>query len=1077
MIVCPSCAAENPAGARFCNQCGARVETASEQGERTPPARASYTPRHLVERVLKDRSALIGERKRVTVLFADIKGSTRLAEQAGAETWHGILDRFFGLLAQAVHRYEGTINQYTGDGVMALFGAPVAHEDHAQRACFAALDMQAAVREFADELRLQRGLNLSLRVGLNTGEVIVGRIGDDLRMDYTAQGVTVNLAARLEQICEPGQVYLSRTTAALVGDELTLRSLGATRVNGLDQAVEVFALEGRGRQGSRLEHRLARGGAFYFGREAELARLQACLALAAQGQGRVVAVCGPAGMGKSRLLHEFLASAERRGVAVHRAAASPYARHQPMSAPRALFLSRIGCAPGEDPAQVRACIEADLPEKVRERPGAMAFAMEFAGVGAPGELTEALALSLREPMLRGLAHYLPRSAAPQVLLFEDLQHLDLVTLDFTRQLSAAVAGTPTLLLLSWRAEGAPEGLPQPDETLDLAPLEAGAITRLAAAWLGDHASVDGLAEHIGERAGGNPFFVEEAVTALAETGYLQGTQAAYRQTRTIEELPIPDTVHALIAARIDRLPSAHKAWLHAAAVIGADFDPALLREVTEDGDDPATALLELEAAGFLRSEAEGTRLRFLQPLMREVAYDTQLEARRARMHARLAQALERECGANPVQRSARSIAEHWTLAGNWAQAGRWNLHAAMWFAARDARITAEQLQHAIEHLDRASPSEEIHRQRIAARAGLIRMAQLLAIDETTIDRCYVEARQLAEDCGDPLCAAELSVSYGNSRLQRGDTELAVALVEAGIRECPAESRALLANRFRLAILLAFSSTGRAQEGLELANWAGGDAWLNGPITGDNSLSRAFVSSQLAWGGELGRAQADLSDAIRLTESDGRSASWMHGLRVELAWFTGDTCGVLDEAARALEQAEAFGSLYFRALALRTQGQALVLLGRHAEAIAPLLEARPLTARGAGAYQFEAHHLAVLAQACLGAGRIEEAARLTQDAVASAQASGGKLWELRAWIARLALPRGVLDEADVAEGFERSRVLIEMMQAHGIEPQIDELAARHAGAAVEQRQWLARALAGYERIGALGHAARLRGILD
>lgn len=1075
MIACSSCAAGNPAGARFCNQCGARLESLSAPAwsEPNPPARNGYTPRHLVERVLKDRSALIGERKRVTVLFADIKGSTRLAEQAGAEVWHTILDRFFGLLAQAVHRYEGTINQYTGDGVMALFGAPVAHEDHAQRACLAALDMQAAVRVFADELRLQRGLNLSLRVGLNTGEVIVGRIGDDLRMDYTAQGVTVNLAARLEQICEPGQVYLSRATAALVGDELTLRSLGATRVNGLDQAVEVFALEGRGRQGSRLEHRLARGRTFYVGREAELAHLQACFARAAQGQGRVVAVCGPAGMGKSRLLHEFLASAERRGVSVHRTAASPYARHQPMSAPRALFLSRIGCAPGDDPAKVRASIEAELPQKVRERPGAMAFALEFAGVGAPGELTEALAQSLREPMLRGLAQYLPRSAAPQIMLFEDLQHLDPVTLDFTRQLSAAVAGTPTLLLLSWRGEAVPEGLPQADETLDLRPLDAGAISRLAAAWLGDHPSVAGLAERIGERAGGNPFFVEEAVTALAETGHLLGTQGAYRQSRPIEALPIPDTVHALIAARIDRLPSAHKAWLHAAAVIGEDFDPALLRDVADDGDDPAPALSALEAAGFLCSEADGRRRRFLQPLLRDVAYGTQLEVRRARMHARLAQALERDGGANPVQRSARSIAEHWTLAGDWAQAGRWNLHAAIWFASRDARITAEQLQRAIEHLDRAPPSDEIHRQRIAARAGLIRMAQLLAIDEATIDRCYVEARQLAEECGDPLCAAELSVSYGNSRLQRGDTELAVKLVEAGIRECPEAARALLASRFRLAILLAFSSTGRAQEGLQLANWAGGDDWLKGPITADNSLSRAFVSSQLAWGGELVQAQADLSEAICLTESDGRSASWMHGLRVELAWFTGNTSGVLEEVARALEQAEAFGSAYFRALALRTQGQALILLGRHAEAIVPLTEARPLTARGAGAYQFEAHHLAVLAEACLGAGRVEEAMRLTQEAVASAQASGGKLWELRAWIARLALPRGVLDETDVAEGFVRARVLVETMRARGIEPQIDELASRHAVSGVEQAQWRTRALAGYERIGAQGHADRLR----
>jgi len=252
---CRSCGAQNPPEARFCNQCGTRIEAPSAKPAKTPQ---SYTPPHLVERVLKGRAAMQGERKRVTVLFADIKGSTQLAEAAGAEAWHDILDRFFAILATAVHRYEGTVNQYTGDGIMALFGAPLAHEDHAQRACHAALEMQAQVRQFADGLRLARQLNLSMRVGLNTGEVIVGRIGDDLRMDYTAQGLTVNLAARMEHICEPGRVYLSRYTAALVEGYFRLRELGEMTVAGVEQPVEVFELEGEGALRSRLERGLAR---------------------------------------------------------------------------------------------------------------------------------------------------------------------------------------------------------------------------------------------------------------------------------------------------------------------------------------------------------------------------------------------------------------------------------------------------------------------------------------------------------------------------------------------------------------------------------------------------------------------------------------------------------------------------------------------------------------------------------------------------------------------------------------------------------------------------------------------------
>ena len=262
MIECPSCGAQNPASAKFCNQCGARLGAAAAAAPR-----AAYTPKHLVDKVLQARPALQGERKRVTVLFADIKGSTKLAEQAGAEAWHGILDRFFQILTESVHRYEGTVNQYTGDGIMALFGAPIAHEDHAQRACHAALAMQAEVRRFADELRLKQGLNLTVRVGLNTGEVIVGRIGDDLRMDYTAQGLTVNLAARMEQICEPGHVYVTRNTATLVEGYFRLRDLGETPVEGAERAVQVFDLEGEGPVRTRLERQLARLGTRFVGRE------------------------------------------------------------------------------------------------------------------------------------------------------------------------------------------------------------------------------------------------------------------------------------------------------------------------------------------------------------------------------------------------------------------------------------------------------------------------------------------------------------------------------------------------------------------------------------------------------------------------------------------------------------------------------------------------------------------------------------------------------------------------------------------------------------------------------------------
>src|SRR6059036_3003622 len=286
-VRCPRCDAELPTGSKFCNRCGTHIAAAGPGAERDPRA---YTPQHLAEKILTSRAALEGERKHVTVLFADVKGSMDLAEHLDPEEWHAVMDRFFQLLAEGVHRFEGTVNQYTGDGIMALFGAPIAHEDHARRACYAALHLQEAVRGYADELRRTRGLNFSVRMGLNSGEVVVGRIGDDLRMDYTAQGHTVGLAQRMEQLAEAGRVYVSEHTARLVTGYFRLRDLGLLTVKGVTEPVRVRELEGTGQLRTRLEASRARGFSRFVGRADEMAMLEAALERAIAGQGQVLGV-------------------------------------------------------------------------------------------------------------------------------------------------------------------------------------------------------------------------------------------------------------------------------------------------------------------------------------------------------------------------------------------------------------------------------------------------------------------------------------------------------------------------------------------------------------------------------------------------------------------------------------------------------------------------------------------------------------------------------------------------------------------------------------------------------------------
>ncbi|MGH7821953.1 MAG: adenylate/guanylate cyclase domain-containing protein, partial [Candidatus Binatia bacterium] len=289
----------------------------------------SYTPRHLAEKILTSRSALEGERKQVTVLFADVKGSMELSESLDPEDWHGIMERFFKILTDGVHRFEGTVNQYTGDGIMALFGAPIAHEDHAQRACYAALALQDDLRRYANELRIEKGLSFSVRMGLNSGEVVVGKIGDDLRMDYTALGHTASLAARMEQIAEAGKAYLTGHTAKLVEGFFTLQDLGRMTVKGAKEPLSVYELQGTGKLRTKLDVARTRGFSKFVGREPEMAALEAALGRAGGGDGQVVGVVAEPGTGKSRLCFEFLERCRARDISVYEARGVAHGKRVP----------------------------------------------------------------------------------------------------------------------------------------------------------------------------------------------------------------------------------------------------------------------------------------------------------------------------------------------------------------------------------------------------------------------------------------------------------------------------------------------------------------------------------------------------------------------------------------------------------------------------------------------------------------------------------------------------------------------------------------------------------------------------
>jgi len=633
-LVCSSCQAENEPGEQFCGDCGQRIAEPAKAPP--PPEPRSYTPKHLADKILTSRSALEGERKQVTVLFADVKGSMELAEQVDPEEWHKIMDRFFAILADGVHRFECTVNQYTGDGIMALFGAPIAHEDHAPRACFAALHLQRELRHYADEVRLEHGLGFSVRMGLNSGEVVVGKIGDDLRMDYTAQGHTVGLAARMEQMADPGKALLTGHTAKLVSGYFQLRDLGETRIKGLSDPLRVFELEGVGRMRTRLDVSHARGFAKFVGRQSEMAALEAALEQAIAGNAQVVGVVAEAGTEKSRLCYEFAEGCRAREIPVYEAHGVAHGKAVPLLPVLEFWRGYFGITEHDTARAARDKIAGRMVLLDETLAEGLPLVFDFLGVPDPERPAPALGPEARQGQLFSLIRRLSRARSarePAVLLFEDLHWFDRASDEFIENVVEISPGNRTLVLLNFRPEYHAQWMQRSYyQQLPLLPLGPEAIKELFADLLGNDPSLDRLRALIQERTSGNPFFIEEIVQSLIETGALAGTRGAYRLVRPAEEVGVPATVQSVLAARIDRLPEREKRVLQTASVIGKKFSEPILERVAElGGGDLSAALHALTSAEFLYQESlyPEAEYAFKHPLTQEVAYRSQLSERRA----------------------------------------------------------------------------------------------------------------------------------------------------------------------------------------------------------------------------------------------------------------------------------------------------------------------------------------------------------------------------------------------------------------------------------------------------------------
>jgi len=675
---CTKCGSANPPEAFFCMSCGRSLMQHRTSG--------SYTPLHLAQKILNSRSALEGERKQVTVLFCDIAGSTPLAELLGADAMHALVNRFFDLALDEIHRYEGTINQFLGDGFMALFGAPLAHEDHAKRAALASISLNQALREESIKRTFPDGF--AVRMGLHAGLVVVGKIGDDLRMDYTAIGDTANLAARLQQIAEPGCIFASEVVHRLVEQYVECEQVGPRKIKGKTDLVTVFRVV-RPHAFSRSTRSAQQAiNSPLVGRETQLAILVACVDRLIHGQGGIVAVLGEAGLGKSRLMAEASSRAPSGGVLWLEGRALSFGRKLSYW-PMLEILRRIaGVSPDDDASESRRKLERRLaglfPEGIED---VLPYLATLLGLPVEGELERRVRFldgeAIGRQVFRSVWRLLERLAAqqPVAIVFEDLHWTDHSTADLIEHLLPLTRKAPLLLCGIGRPEGSsPAGRLREVAARNYAPLfteiALSALPPSSAATLVDNLLAGPqvpvrLKELILDRSEGNPFYVEEIIRALVGAGTLSWDErlGTWRTTREAERITVPDTLLGVITARVDLLDEEVKHVLKLASVIGRSFFYRILAGLGDASERLDVHLGELQHLELIREKRRFPELEyfFKHALVQEATYATILADRRRRLHHMVGKCIER-LFADRVDEFHGLLAYHFASAEDWEKA-------------------------------------------------------------------------------------------------------------------------------------------------------------------------------------------------------------------------------------------------------------------------------------------------------------------------------------------------------------------------------------------------------------------------
>ena len=1004
---CPSCGFPNEGSEKFCGGCGRSLTSSAASAEPKFQSPHVYTPKHLAEKILTSRSALEGERKQVTVLFADLKGSMELLADRDPEDARKLLDPVLERMMEAVHRYEGTVNQVMGDGIMALFGAPIAHEDHAVRACYAALRMQELVKGYAEQAFRTLGVTVRIRVGLNSGEVVVRSIRSDLRMDYTAVGQTTHLAARMEQLAPPGAIWTTAETFRLAENFVQAQPLGPVPVHGLDTPVEVYEVVAAGQVRTRFQAAALRGLSRFVGRDAEMEQLCAALDAARRGHGEVVAVVGEPGVGKSRLFHELTHSHRVAGCRTLEASSVSYGRTTSYLPVVDLLKAYFRIDERDDVRSIRAKATGHLltlDQALKDLLSPVLWLLD----ALPEEdgLRDLEPPQRRQLTLEAVKRLFLRESQvqPLVLVLEDLHWIDAETQALLDSLVEVVPVAPVLLLVNYRPEYSHRWSGNTSyRQLRIVPLPPGSAEELLRALVGDGAELAWLKRLLIERTEGNPFFLEESVRTLVETGALAGERGAYRLVEDVQGLHVPATVQALLAGRIDRLPPEEKRLLQAASVIGKDVPFVLLQAIVEEGEgDLGHGLTHLQAAEFLYEAHLFPELEysFKHALTHEVAYASLLQERRLALHLSILDTLERRQADQPSQ-EVEHLARHALGAEAWDKAASYLRQAARRAMARSSYAAAAGLlRDALRALERLPETPDTLAQAIDVRLEL-RVALVSLGRYQDVLALMREAEGLATRLGDrarlgrvlaDMCARLRNVAGEHRQaIEVGRRALAIA-AESGDGELEREARYRTGQ--------AYFAIGDFRQALDFlsrsAEGAGEGRGQRSPLFG--SWSHSWLALTLSSLGRFAEASSHAEEALRIAEGADHPFTLAEALTgvgsVSLAQ------GDLDRTIDALERARALiraWNLQPWAVFARL-GYACALSARPDEG-RDLLEqviqnATTMSSMGVG----RAMQLAWLGEAYLLEGRLDEALERAQQAVSLAQRHQERSHE--AWSLRL-----------------------------------------------------------------------------